>query len=193
MTPRSKRLALAPEAIGVEARASEQDHQSLRLWLRLLACTNQIEAELRRRLHAQFGMSLARFDFLAQLHRHPEGLSMTALSDDLMVTGGNVTGRTTELVKEGLVEKQVDAADRRSYRLRLTPKGRKTFERAATVHETWVISLFAGLAPAQSLQLSEGLGRLRVCADAASKLPPSAGVERGRRRHGTSPAPPSIR
>jgi anthraniloyl-CoA monooxygenase len=38
------------------------------------------------------GMTLSRFDYLAQLHRHPEGLRMNALSRFLMVTGGNVTG-----------------------------------------------------------------------------------------------------
>ena len=29
---------------------------------------------MRQRLRAQFGISLARFDYLAQLHRHADGL-----------------------------------------------------------------------------------------------------------------------
>jgi len=32
--------------------------------VRLLACTTQIEAEIRRRLRTQFDISLARFDYL---------------------------------------------------------------------------------------------------------------------------------
>ncbi len=94
---------------------------------------------------------------------------MTALSGYLMVTGGNVTGRSNALIKEGMVAKRVDAADRRSYQLRLTPKGRKIFEEIAAVHESWVISLFAGLAGADSKQLAGVLGRLRVSAAEASK------------------------
>lgn len=166
--------ALAADAIGHEARASADDHHSLRLWLRLLACTNQLETELRRRLHTQFGMSLSRFDYLAQLHRHPEGLSMSALSSYLMVTGGSVTGLTNELVKEGLVKRQVDDADRRSFRLRLTASGRKTFESIAVVHESWVVSLFGGLGIADRENLAEILGRLRVLAAGSAELLPVA-------------------
>lgn len=39
-----------PTPVDTETRASAQDHMALRLWLRLLACTNHIEAPLRTRL-----------------------------------------------------------------------------------------------------------------------------------------------
>lgn len=156
------RLPLDPETLGLEARVTEDDHQSLRLWLRLMSCTNQVEAEIRRRLRTQFGMSLARFDYLAQLHRHADGLSMRALSNYLMVTGGNITGLTQELEKEGWVSREVDPADRRSFRVRLTPQGRETFERVATVHESWVVSMFAGLRVTDRQQLVDLLGQLRL-------------------------------
>ena len=35
---------------------------SLKLWLRLLSCSTQIETEIRRRLRTQFGITLPRFD-----------------------------------------------------------------------------------------------------------------------------------
>ena len=84
-----------------ESRARDDDHQALRLWLRLLSCTNRIEAPLRSRLRDRFAGSLPRFDLMAQLHRHPQGLKMRELSERLMVTGGNVTGLTNRLVAEG--------------------------------------------------------------------------------------------
>ena len=99
---------LDDQSIGLEARVSSDDHHSLRLWLRLLACSTDIETEIRKRLRAQFSMTLARFDYLAQLHRHPDGLRMSALSRFLMVTGGNVTGLTDELEKEGLVQRDAE-------------------------------------------------------------------------------------
>jgi DNA-binding MarR family transcriptional regulator len=149
-------------AIGLEARAERDDHLSLKLWLRLLACSTQVEIEVRNRLRARFAMSLARFDYLAQLHRHPAGLRMSTLSRYLMVTGGNVTALTDELERDGMVLREDDAQDRRSYRLRMTPAGRKAFERVAREHEQWVIELFSGLETAHKQTLYELLGRLRV-------------------------------
>ena len=153
---------LDDQAIGLEARSLSDDHLSLRLWLRLLACSTDIETEIRRRLRAQFGITLARFDYLAQLHRHPDGLRMSALSRYLMVTGGNVTGLTDELEKDGMVQRDAEPGDRRSVRVALTPKGRKVFERMASEHEGWVVELFGGVAEADRHQLYELLGRLRV-------------------------------
>lgn len=153
---------LDEQALGLEARVAEADHQSLKLWLRLLACSTQIEIEIRRRLRQRFGVSLPRFDFLAQLHRHPDGLRMNALSRYLMVSGGNVTGLTDELEKDGLVARDGDPHDRRSVRVRLTPAGRRAFERMASEHEGWVVELFAGLEGSDKQALYDGLGRLRL-------------------------------
>src|SRR5690606_31012185 len=90
----SRALLREADELGHEARLRSGDHAALKLWLRMLSCTTQIEAEIRRRLRARFGVSLARFDYLAQLYRHREGLRMRELSRFLMVTGGNVTGLT---------------------------------------------------------------------------------------------------
>jgi DNA-binding MarR family transcriptional regulator len=153
---------LDDQSIGLEARMSSDDHHSLRLWLRLLACSTDIETEIRKRLRTNFGMTLARFDYLAQLHRHPDGVRMSALSRFLMVTGGNVTGLTDELEKDGLVQRDAEPLDRRSVRVALTAKGRKAFEGIASEHERWVIELFSGIDDAQRHQLHDLLGRLRV-------------------------------
>lgn len=149
-------------SIGLEGRMATDDHQSLKVWLRLLSCSTQIETEIRKRLRGEFGMSLARFDYMAQLHRHPDGLRMNALSKFLMVTGGNVTGLTDELEKEGLVERVAEPGDRRSYRVSLTRKGSKLFDKIAAVHEGWVVGFFAGMSAADKGQMQSLLGRLRV-------------------------------
>ena len=95
--------ALADEHLGLEARSQESDHLDLRIWLRLLACSTQIEQLIRQQLRVRFASTLPRFDYLAQLERHPNGLRMNVLSRYLMVTGGNVTGLTDQLVRDGLV------------------------------------------------------------------------------------------
>lgn len=134
---------------------------ALRLWLRLLACTNLVEAPLRTRLRQQFNGSLPRFDLMAQLDRHPGGLKMRELSHRLMVTGGNVTGLTDRLVAEGLVEKHDDLADGRATSVQLTAEGRRQFRAMARQHEAWVVELLGGLTAAQQAQLFDLLGRLK--------------------------------
>ena len=147
--------------LGHEARVRDNDHAALKLWLRLLTCTTQIEDEVRRRLRAGFNVSLARFDYLAQLYRHG-GLRMRDLSRYLMVTGGNVTGLTDELEREGLVQREISESDRRAVIVRLTPLGRQSFEAMAKQHEQWIVELFAGLEPAIVQRLYKHLGELRV-------------------------------
>lgn len=177
-------LPLAPKDLGLEASVTSDDHQSLRLWLRMMSCTNQVNAEIRRRLRTEFGMSIARFDYLAQVHRYPAGLTMTELSSLLMVTGGNVTGLTQELEKDGWVVRETDPTDRRSSRVMFTSPGRDAFERIASVHEAWVIAMFSGLKSADRLQLTQLLGQLRVLVAQSDAAPEQgAPTARPRRRH----------
>jgi DNA-binding MarR family transcriptional regulator len=153
---------LGEGSIGREAMAQADDHSAVRLWLRLLSCSTQIEQEIRSRLRQQFSTTLPRFDYLAQLERHPEGLRMNALSRYLMVTGGNVTGLTDQLVADGFVDRLPDALDRRSLIVRLTPAGRAQFLRMAAEHESWLVDMLQGFDPAHKETLYELLGRLRV-------------------------------
>jgi DNA-binding MarR family transcriptional regulator len=146
-----------------ESRTTADDHQALRLWLRLLACTNRVEEPLRKRLREQFdGTSLPRFDLMAQLDRHPQGLKMRELSRRLMVTGGNVTGLVDKLAAEGLLERRNDSVDRRVFSVLLTPEGKRQFRTMARAHEDWVIELFAGLDARQQAALFELLGVLKA-------------------------------
>lgn len=183
----SHKLPIDVENMGLEARAVKEDHQSLRLWLRLLSCSTEIEAEIRRRLRAKFDMSLARFDYMAQLHRYPQGLTMRMLSRHLMVTGGNVTGLTDELENEGLVAREASVDDRRSYVVKLTNVGRRRFEQIASVHEGWVVELFAGLKAGERSELNELLGRLRVHLSQALNGEPAAPAKAAVTRRPRSP------
>lgn len=150
------------EELGHEARAGHEDHAVLKLWLRMLASTTQIEAEIRKRLRERFDITLARFDYMAQLYRYRDGMKMKELSRYLMVTGGNVTGLTDDLEKDGAVVRENSPGDRRAWIVRLTPKGRRHFETMAREHEGWILELFSGLDAETVQQLYSQLGRLRV-------------------------------
>lgn len=145
-----------------ETRVTRDDHEVLRLWLRLLATTNLIEGRIRRRLQDRFTTTLPRFDLMSQLDRAPDGLKMGELSRRMMVTGGNVTGITDGLEAEGLVARIPDPEDRRALRVRLTTAGRRAFRLMASEHEGWIVDLFAGLESEQRAMLSDLLGRLKL-------------------------------
>jgi DNA-binding MarR family transcriptional regulator len=158
----SHTLLADAQELGHEARAGHDDHAALKLWLRMLASTTHIEAEIRRRLRDRFDISLARFDYMAQLYRYRDGLKMRDLSRYLMVTGGNVTGLTDDLAHDGIVVRESSPSDRRAWIVRLTPKGRRQFETMAQEHEGWILELFGGLDAKTVQQLYQQLGQLRV-------------------------------
>ena len=147
--------------LDLEARAHSEHPEELRLWLRLLTCTQLVEKQVRTALRAQFETTLPRFDLMAQLERAPDGLRMNELSRRMMVTGGNVTGITDQLVAEGLVERMGVEGDRRAFLVRLTPEGRSGFERMAVQHEQWIVQAFEGLAPRELDQLHKLLGKVK--------------------------------
>jgi len=141
--------------------ARSDDHRALRIWLRLLTCTQLIETVVRSRLREQFGTTLPRFDLMAQLERHAEGLKMNELSRLLMVTGGNVTAIVDQLEKEGLVERLDEPDDRRAFRIRLTRAGDKTFAEMARQHEEWVVGLLAGMGAREQDELLRLLAKVK--------------------------------
>ncbi|MFZ6748292.1 MarR family winged helix-turn-helix transcriptional regulator [Undibacterium sp. Ren11W] len=145
----------------VETRLTDDHHQSLKLWLRMLSCSTMIETEVRSRLRNEFEITLPRFDLMAQLERHPEGLRMGELSQRMMVTGGNITGITDQLEQEKLVLRVADSKDRRVYGVQLTELGHATFKRMAAVHEAWIAEMFGGLSSEQKNTLFDLLSQMK--------------------------------
>lgn len=145
----------------LETVAHADDRLEVRVWLRLLTCVNMIDREVRGNLRAQFDTTLPRFDLLAQLDRSPQGLTMTELSDRLMVSNGNITGLAERLVQEGLVAREAPANDRRRMRLKLTAAGKRAFDEMTPCHQAWVHEMFADLDRQDMSSLLDLLGRLK--------------------------------
>jgi DNA-binding MarR family transcriptional regulator len=171
----SLEFSRAAALVDLETRATEGHHQALRLWLRFLSCTMRIEARVRSGLRKDFSTTLPRFDLMAQLERHPDGLRMTELSKRLMVSGGNVTGITDQLEREGMVERKLDRSDRRAITVKLTAYGLKCFRVMAARHEEWIVELLSGLSPQNKQDMMGILGKLKT----HLSLPARAGTSRG--------------
>ena len=149
--------------------AAERCKAELRLWLRLLSCTNLIENAVRTRLRETFDVTLPQFDLLAALEREPDGLTMGELSRRLMVSSGNVTGITERLVAEGLVVREPSPTDRRAFFVKLTPAGRRAFLAMAMVHEGWIADFFDDLSEAEIEALMGLLGKVKHAVHAKTR------------------------
>ena len=110
------------------------------------ACTTQIEAEIRRRLRERFGISLARFDYMAQLYRYrgrPEDARPVALPDGDR-RQRHRPHRRARARRHGGAREQPE----RPPRLDRAPDRQgpaRSFETMAREHEGWILELFAGL------------------------------------------------
>lgn len=140
----------------------DRDKQRLRIWLRLLKISRQMEGEIRERLRVEFATTLPRFDVLAALYRESDGMKMSALSAALMVSNGNVTGIVERLVTDGLVVRVPVSGDRRAMIVRLTDRGRTEFAHMAKVHKGWISSMLDMLSDEDSEMLVHLLDNMQI-------------------------------
>ena len=149
----------------------DESPDPLRLWLRLLSCTNLIEQRVRSRLRHRFDTTLPRFDLLAQLdgaeREGAAGLTMTRLSRRMMVTNANVTALVARLEREGLVRRTASPGDRRSQTVALTSAGRRTLAAMTPDHARWIAAMFGGLAPDEREVLHRLVGTLKASVERA--------------------------
>lgn len=139
--------------------AQDVSKTRLRLWLKLLKVSSEIEGELRRKLRDEHDTTLPRFDVMSALSRHPEGLKMSELSGYLKVSNGNVTGIVDRLTEEGMAQRVAVPGDRRAQVAQLTEAGQAAFADLAHEHEAWINRMMAGLTPAEAQSMSDLLDR----------------------------------
>jgi DNA-binding MarR family transcriptional regulator len=65
------------------------------------------------------------------------------------------------LVAEELVERVVVDGDRRSFRIKLTAKGRNSFAEMAAAHENWIVEAFSTLKDTDITTLHKLLGQVK--------------------------------
>jgi DNA-binding MarR family transcriptional regulator len=151
-----------PARTGAKPRAAARPgHEDIRLWLRLLYCSSHIESIMQSRIMGSFGISLARFDLMAQLERVGGGLTMSEVSRRMMVSNGATTSLVDKLVEDGLVQREAHPEDRRTTLLHLTEQGRERFLAMAAEHEEWITNLLADLNGTAKQDLLSGLGALK--------------------------------
>jgi DNA-binding MarR family transcriptional regulator len=90
-----------------------------------------------------------------------EGMRQVDLADLLETQPITVARLVDQLGAAGLVERRADPADRRAYRLHLTPAARPRLAEIRAVSEAVQRQALADLSPAGATRTTEGLRRMR--------------------------------
>lgn len=110
----------------MNAKLSAEPHLSLRYraLLQLLRTADTIW-NASRLYFARWDLGPSQFNVLNLLHGAPDGLSQSELSRELIMHRSNVTGLVDRLEARGLLQRKEEKADRRAYRVVLTPAGER--------------------------------------------------------------------
>jgi DNA-binding MarR family transcriptional regulator len=115
----------------------------LQAWIGLIRLSARIVALSDGELRRQHGVTGRDYELLHHLSGAPNGYRITDLADLIDDSSSCITHRVNRLRSFGLVEKLVDATDRRARVVQLAPAGRALLEAAAPGHvrrvRSWVI------------------------------------------------------
>jgi DNA-binding MarR family transcriptional regulator len=130
--------------------------EEFRVWRGFLRKHRQVTDELTRRLEAEHGMTLLHYGVLITLITVPERrMRMTDLADRVLTSPSGMTRAVAWLSEQGLVERERDQGDRRSFVVSLTRAGVRRLREAQVTHHACVRELlFAGAGPADLRRLA---------------------------------------
>lgn len=133
------------------------DEHELAAWRGLLRLHATITRELDRRLSEQHDLPLADYGVLVTLVGAPDQrLRMGELATRRLVTPSGITRTVTKLERGGLVTREVDPVDGRSFYTRLTRKGLRRLREAQRTHHASVRNLYlARLSEAERAKLAD--------------------------------------
>jgi DNA-binding MarR family transcriptional regulator len=136
----------------------------VRLWLRLSTCQRSIEQRLRSHLQARFGITLPQFEVLFEVNRSGSPVAMSRLSEQLQVTGSNITGVVDRLERKKLVKRFRSNIDRRVQHIRMTNAGSEEYELIAADVSEYLAAAFAELSDEDILEMKKLLQKTSVSA-----------------------------
>lgn len=140
------------------------DLSAMGVFARLAQVSRLVESAVEQ-VFLRHGLRPGEFDVLAALRRSgpPYTLIPSELSEVLMMSRAGMTNRIDRLEAAGLVERSLDPADRRSFRVSLTERGREVIDATLTEHAANLAGLAAKLTEREAAALDAILrGMLRA-------------------------------
>lgn len=131
------------------------DHE-LRAWRGFLRLHRTVTEELSRRLDRSHGLTLAQYGVLITLVTVPgRRMRMTDLAERVLVSPSGMTRAAAWLAEGGLVTRERDPDDRRSFIVELTAAGLTRLREAQVTHHACVRELlFDRVGPADLRRLA---------------------------------------
>ena len=123
----------------------------------------------------RWNLGPSQFNVLNLLYQQRGGLSQTELSRQLIMHRSNITGLVDRLEKRGLVQRRDVAADRRAYRVVLTPAGAELLRQILPRYYEGADRVWGALSPRRAAQL---IAALRQAAQNAERIAAGAGAQR---------------
>ena len=124
-----------------------------RVWRGFLRTHRTVTDELTRRLERTHDLTLLHYGVLITLVTEPDRrLRMTDLAERVLTSPSGMTRAVSRLAGEGLVERDQDPDDRRSFIVRLTPLGLSRLREAQVTHHACVRELLLDGLEADDLQ-----------------------------------------
>jgi DNA-binding MarR family transcriptional regulator len=132
------------------------EEDELRAWRGFLRLHRTVTEELSRRLDRHHGLTLAHYGVLITLVTVPERrMRMTDLAERVLVSPSGMTRVVAWLAGEGLVRRERDSGDGRSFIVELTPAGLDRLREAQVTHHACVRELlFDGVGPGELRRLA---------------------------------------
>ncbi|MFN0069195.1 MAG: MarR family winged helix-turn-helix transcriptional regulator [Limisphaerales bacterium] len=140
---------------------------------------------------ARWEISPSQFNVLNLLRDRPDGLSQAEFSRLLVMHRSNATGLVDRLELRGLVRRANNPADRRAYRVLLTPAGRRVLEAILPEYHAAADQVWEGVSPGHAEHLLHDLRRLALNAAAVTGATVTAGASQAAER--ASPKTPRLR
>ncbi|MGK9368312.1 MarR family winged helix-turn-helix transcriptional regulator [Melioribacter sp. Ez-97] len=107
----------------------------------------------------KYGLTPAQFAVIEALG-HLGPLKVSDICKKILATGGNMTVVLDNAEKLGYIERTRDSEDRRAILVRLTTKGKKTFDEIFIQHALHITRLMSVLTKEEQLKLGELLKKL---------------------------------
>ena len=122
---------------------TESRSSGVHLWLLLWKASKAVETYARGSVKST-GLGLSDFGILEALfHKGP--LSVSALGKKVLLSSGSITTAVDRLERNGLVERDSDATDRRARIVHLTREGKTLIRKVFAEHERDMERVFARL------------------------------------------------
>jgi DNA-binding MarR family transcriptional regulator len=125
-----------------------------------------------RLFFGRWQLSPSQFNVLHLLIDKPRGLSQIELGRLLIMHRSNVTGLVDRLEKRGLLQRKEVAADRRAYRIVLTPPGRKLVQQILPQYYRVAEEVWDGFPVHSAKQWATDLKRLGANAEKVTHAEP---------------------